>query len=552
MLRQLMKQGLAGPDSYVQRTEDMTPRPLRDFDPHSLQLLPHFLPPLPPPPEPPPPPPAWRSWQYFPKHWSGTLPPHLTLGLSAVPPMVLLALVLAAGQLRDLGAQGRWVAAGLALFLLVLLGTLFWYAVGCKRCLAKLAQAPAPAPKRQRQLLNAATMLIVALTLLVSLPLGWDWLRIAVGHDPQGQYQTTVDATQKILRIQGRIGYGLQERLIWQLQRTPDLRIVQLELNGGRVAEAQRLAAVVHARKLATYVEQYCSGPCTTVYVAGNQRLLGPKAQLAFHRYADPRQPSRTLYAAQSFDNSFFQSQGVLFGVTLKMFDLPPEQPWIPSHKILLDARVADLVAEADEVQLAVAAPAQFEVLHHPVMRVLKTLAPERYAALAQDLRHAEGAQAEPVVAATLLTLETLVRQQARSAPDAPLHAYVQSLIAQARAVQTDDPALCYRILFDVGNEAALHARISSFALFEHRQRAAAVVEASLQSPVTEVVTGGRGVQVFRMALTKKIDEDIDVLGTPRAEQLSPERRCEAAITYFDNALRMPQEYRYGLLRSLL
>ena len=557
MLKQLMQQGMVGPDAYVQRAEDGAPRPLRDFDPTTLKLLPQFLPPLPTPEPAPPPPPEWWSRKYFAFHWRGQLPPLFALGVNTWLPLPLLLVLMGMAHRVDLGAQGRWVAGLLVLLQLGLMSALGWAGVGGWRCLTRLSSDPdAPAATRPwksyRPLLRASLALIAALALWLTLPPAWDWLRIAAGNDPQGRYATVIDPVSGALRVSGSIGYGVSGRVQSLLERNPSVRIIQLELSGGRVAEAQRLAALVQARKLVTFVEQQCSGPCTVVFAAGDRRVLAPAAQLAFHRYPDPRNPKRTLHSAQAADSSFLQAQGVLIAITVKMFDAEPATPWTPPQKLLLDARLAHLVVQGDELQLALNAPAQFELLHHPVMRVLKTHATERHTALAEALKNADTPQLEATVSATLLALETLVREHARTAPDAPLQEYVRSLIGLARAVQQDDPALCYRTLFGVGNEAALRTRISSFELYQHRQRAAAVVQGSFDTPTAQATPSGRGERVFRMALSKKIDEDADLMGTPRADTLTPERRCQAAILYFDNALRMPVEYRYDLLRSLL
>ncbi len=560
MLKQLMQQGMVGPDAYVQRAEDGAPRPLRDFDPSTLKLLPQFLPPLPTPEPAPPAPPEWWSRKYFACHWRGELPPLFALGVNALLPLPLLFVLLGMARLVDLGAQGRWVAGLLILLQLGLVSALVWAWVGGWRCLSRLrgaadasdTHADAPPLQRYRPLAAATLTLIAALVLWLTLPPAWEWLRIAAGYDPQGRYATAIDPASGALRVSGSVGYGLSGRVQSLLDHNPSVRIVQLELNGGRVAEAQRLATLVQARKLVTFVEHQCSGPCTVIFAAGEKRLLGPAAQLTFHRYPDPRNPRRSLHSAQALDSSFLQAQGVLIAITVKMFDAEPATPWTPPQKLLLDARLAHLVVRGDELQLALNAPAQFELLHHPVMRVLKTHATERHAALAEALKNATAPQLEATTSATLLALETLVREHARTAPDAALQEYMRSLIGLARAVAEDDPALCYRTLFGVGNETALQARISNFELYQHRQRAAAVVQGSFDTPTAQATPSGRGERVFRMALSKKIDEDADIIGTPKAESLPPARRCAAAILYFDNALRMPVEYRYDLLRSLL
>lgn len=551
MLRQLIQQGLAMPDTYVMREQDTEPRPLRQFDPVSLKLLEQFAPP-PMAPEPPPPaPPEWWSWRYPEFHWRGALPPKFTALNALLPlPAVIIALYWLFRRI-DLGAQGQLIAGLLLLFMLGVVGLTVWQWMGAWRCAVRVWPQWF---KRWQSALKAVAGLVMALCLWWIAPPTWNWVQIAAGFDPQGRYQLKPNPVNSALQITGAPGYGLTQQVRAWLDKNPQTRLLQLELQGGRLAEAQRLRNLIGERKLVTFVEQRCSGPCTIAFVAGERRLLGPKAQLGFHRYVDPRQPHRSLASQQVAESSFFESRGVLLPVTLKMFDADPEQLWLPAQKLLVEARVVHLIAESDELQLALNAPLQFDFLNHPVMRVLKEQVPETYRKLAQQVQqnsNVPGAT-EAVFADAQLALETLVRERARNAADAPVQDYVRSLVALAHAAQEHNPELCYRTLFGVGNERALTPLINSFELYQHRMRAAAVVQSSYLTPMPRVEVAGRGVRVFRLALAKKVGGDALLIGTPQAEILSPEERCTAGIGYFENALRMQEEFRYDLLRGLL
>ena len=550
-VRQLMQQGLAGPDTYVMRAQDAEPRPLREFDPVTLKVLEQFAPP-PMAPEPPPPaPPAWWSWRYPLFHWRGELPPLFTLLNSALPLPLLVIVLIGLVRQIDLGAQGQLVAGLLVLLMLSLVALVVWQVVGTWRCAVRLRPA---LMNTYRHALTAMVVLMIGLCGWWLAPTFWSWVQIAAGFDPQGRYQVALNPANGALRVTGATGYGLTGTVRRWLDKNPRTQLLQLELQGGRLAEAQRLRNLVRERKLVTFVEQQCSGSCTIAFVAGERRLLGPNAQLRFHRYPDPRRPQRSLASQQVAESSFFESRGVLLPVTLRMFDADPEQPWVPSQKLLVEARVVHLIAESNELQLALNAPLQFDFLYHPVMRVLKVHAPETYRTLAADLQQKVSTQgmSEQALGDGLLALETAVRQHARNAADEPLQNYVRSLIGLARAAQSHNPDLCYRTLFSVGNERALTPLVNSFELYQHRVRAAATLQSSYETPMPRVEIAGRGVRVFRLALAKKVGGDALLMGTPQADTLSPEERCTAGIGYFENALRMPEEYRYDLLRGLL
>lgn len=551
-LNQLIAQGLTAPDTYIMREGDTEPRPLREFSSVISQVqVPIKNGPSRHSEKPKKFRPEWWSRHYFDFHKRGDLPWLFTVVVNTLLPLPFMFILLYwLGHQLDFGSYGRWVALFCVLIVLGLADIFIWQWVGVYRSLAKSQL------KNREKYSKIASIVMFIFVLwglwLIALPT-WNWIRIAAGFDPQGRYQISAYSDKNILRLNGAIGYGLTNKIRSALDQDPKIRILQLELDGGRVAEAQRLAALIRQRKLVTYVEHQCSGPCTTAFIAGERRLIGPNAKLAFYRYVDPRSGKYSLPIQQNADNSFFESQGVLLPITLKMFLANPDEPWIPSHKLLIEARAVHLIAENNELQLALNSPLQFDLLHHPVMRMLKVRDPDQYRTLANGLQQKVNmhVSTNETIDGLLIPLETFVRQNTHKAANAPLQEYVRSLIAIASDVKEKDPDLCYRTLFSIGTERELGQYLTPYDIYQHRMRASAMVLSSYDSPAPTVDIPGRGMRVFRQALYKKLGDDALLMGTSDAHILSKDRRCEIAIGYYENALRMPSEYRYDMLRNI-
>ena len=68
------------------------------------------------------------------------------------------------------------------------------------------------------------------------------------------------------------------------LNEYPTVRILHLNSNGGRLAEAEKLKNMVTTRNLDTYVNIECQSACVTVFVAGHNRLISKRAVIGLHR----------------------------------------------------------------------------------------------------------------------------------------------------------------------------------------------------------------------------------------------------------------------------
>lgn len=108
--------------------------------------------------------------------------------------------------------------------------------------------------------------------------------QIALGQDPVAPIDAKLSADGRSLLLHGTLGAGSAERVHELLAHAPGVRLVRLQSPGGRLFEAEGMAAEIRQRGLDTYVDGLCASACTMVLLAGRQRGAAPDARIGFHR----------------------------------------------------------------------------------------------------------------------------------------------------------------------------------------------------------------------------------------------------------------------------
>ena len=80
------------------------------------------------------------------------------------------------------------------------------------------------------------------------------------------------------------------------LKAYPEIREVVLRSSGGIVSDAIDIAVIVADYGLDTRVESYCLSACTLIFIAGEQRTLGPGGRLGFHSGSWARDSIKEFY----------------------------------------------------------------------------------------------------------------------------------------------------------------------------------------------------------------------------------------------------------------
>lgn len=144
----------------------------------------------------------------------------------------------------------------------------------------------------------------------------------------------------KTLVFEGGITVGVADELEKRLAAMDHVEAVQLESNGGRIAEAERMANVIKARGLSTVVTEKCVSACPTVLLGGRERYLVGDAKIGFH------QPSRVGLTAGARARLLAEEEArlVRLGLTLEFArrtnQARPNDMWYPDRDELLREHV--------------------------------------------------------------------------------------------------------------------------------------------------------------------------------------------------------------------
>lgn len=244
---------------------------------------------------------------------------------------------LAAGQVAELAPDLR-LSAGLHLAALLL--TVAAVAC-CKLGVWRLAAQHGRRPAWLMRLALLAGALLLGWTFAVqhrpaqALEMG----RIALGHDPVPIIDVLPTPDGRSLLLRGSLGSGSAARVKAALAETPAVQWVRLDSAGGRLLEAETIAAEVKRLGLDTHVEGQCASACTLVLLAGRTRTAAPEAQIGFHR------PQFAGVDAQELGDTpallgAYRSAGLGEGFIERVRRTPSDRVWYPGRAELLVNRV--------------------------------------------------------------------------------------------------------------------------------------------------------------------------------------------------------------------
>jgi len=197
-----------------------------------------------------------------------------------------------------------------------------------------------------------ASYSLEALRLTLAPPVVLDHLA-KMDREHASKYALTVSNDRRVLSIVGSIELGITRNTEALVKKTPDLKLVILESDGGNVFEARGLARVFRENNLDTHVETSCSSACSLAFIGGKHRTITPRGRIGFHQYrfdssisiiaADPAEE-------QQRDRELFSVNGVSEAFLEKMFQSRSAEMWFPNASELLEASVIQEVSERKDV----------------------------------------------------------------------------------------------------------------------------------------------------------------------------------------------------------
>lgn len=150
------------------------------------------------------------------------------------------------------------------------------------------------------------------------------------------------------IRFAGEIGVGTAARLAALLAAHPEVTRIHLTSEGGLVEEAAAIGDLIAARRLATYVPDYCVSACTLAFVRGAGRYLVTNGRLGFHAPYDPGLFGQVVQADAAAERAAYLAAGVDPAFAAQALGIASDSLWIPDPARLVEARVATELVDTD------------------------------------------------------------------------------------------------------------------------------------------------------------------------------------------------------------
>ena len=170
-----------------------------------------------------------------------------------------------------------------------------------------------------------------------------DLLSVVWDRERASRYALTISDDRTYVNMNGSFELGLTKNLKALLQQHPNVKGIVLASQGGNIYESRGVAKLIQEHGLDSYVFEACSSACTTAFIAGATRTLGPNGRLGFHQYgfeADYQVPFVDIAVEQNADRKFYRSQKIKDEFLDRVFGASYSDIWFPSAEELLEAGV--------------------------------------------------------------------------------------------------------------------------------------------------------------------------------------------------------------------
>ena len=195
----------------------------------------------------------------------------------------------------------------------------------------------------------------------------------------------------------------------------PQVRVLQLETQGGRIASAERLAALVRENDLTTYVPSHCASAGMIVFLAGERRVTNIGAKLGFHSGSSPIATDKGEQI-NGWLTSALQRRGVSEAFIRRARETPSDDMWYPTRSelaeegIVTEFRLGEKLS-TDSTDEPIRETVRRNLLKNPALVALAEMEPQRFEEGITELieRMVEGLNP---VAATLASINPLLREK--------------------------------------------------------------------------------------------------------------------------------------------
>jgi hypothetical protein len=504
---------------------------------------------------------------YFIRHWRGELSLPVSYWLNGFLAVVVASIVsfvftalIEGGQVR----AGAPVAAALVCFMVLLLALSTWQMVGIWRSATRYADK---GRKFWGGAAKAAVVIGIA-RLAIELPVSFvpvvsEHVRIAMGDQQFGASRLRLLRDGTELEFSGGINIGAVDELTRMFDAASDVRVLHLNSPGGRLAEADLMAAEVRKRRLITYVSERCESACTHVFLAGRERWISERAVLGFHQPSFSSLDRETTAGLIENERHRLRSMGLPDAFVSKALDTPSDKMWRPTHEELLAAQVISGVSDGSRFaasgHAASLSPSELEqgILKIPLYASLKRVDPRSFEEIIRQLSegYRRGVSEEEITSIARTLISKTVRQQLAYASDADVLQSLDILIDYMDGLRSADAESCVAI-----EDASRGARLKND--LARMFPSIAAKELALNQSIIESRAGERRtiptdqevapyLEKVGSNLARRPELKLDLIDKPKLTPDEFKPFCEAVLAFYQEIRRLPTGEATRVLRKM-
>ena len=327
---------------------------------------------------------------YVGRHWRGHLPLAQSYWVNGfLTNLLLMGAGLGVAALEQSGRSLRLLSIGVLVYAALFLVVRTWTTVGIWRSAGRHRSRGGSGKWANVARIMVVLGVIGTVTQLPNLGLqAKEFGLIAIGRDPIGPVaaMSLVD-DGRTMQLSGFLSAGVADKFEDAMAAAPSVHTVVLESEGGRIAEALRMAEIIKRNGLETRVESECASACTLLLLAGKDRSAHRFAQIGFHQ---PDFPGVTEAEREQFIDSNRQDYveaGIKPSFLDRAMSTPPSEMWYPTHAELVEAGV--LTAEEFTVDSSQADVARVQHL----LKKMESSANQNRGAMLDEITQLEGAR---------------------------------------------------------------------------------------------------------------------------------------------------------------
>lgn len=506
---------------------------------------------------------GWFANSWFGQHWRGELPLGQAYWLNGLLGNLIVVMVSGAFSIALSDYQPVMGLIGLITVWSVVFAVWLWQVVGIWRT------AGAHVSRGGKAIWAVLAKIMVVIGTLQTanvfvnngFPQIGEALDIVNGDPRVGTYELRLLNAGTELEFIGGIQIGATKDLKKVLDAAPQIKVIHLNSDGGRIGEARKMRDLIRERQLTTYTSNRCHSACTIAFLGGAQRYINPAAKMGFHVGAFPGVPANDLQS----ENQRSAQEAVEAGVD-RIFakraysTTANDSLWIPSLDELINSKFATGISSGQYALSGFGGrpdreKIQAKLRQIPIYDAIAIASPPHFARLMATYTDGiiNGHVESDVLGAMRETQGELVAERIPKVSDAALLEIVGVMIDEMVAINKQDPLACYAFVIPQAGQFIDIRRYFDASLQRRELQAS---EAVLRSPDGPAPISGKEAEplvelLFQNIRRKYSQRTIDQVFRMTDGQVSNAEFCSAMIVFMSEAKSIPAPHNVRLLRFI-